>query len=103
METKRIKLSGLMLAVCLAVTLAAPSLAQAGRGHHRHHHHHDHGHHRHHQHFIGGGDNYGYSQPRGYYPPAQYNYNYYPAPVYVVPPQMMMGINTGNMDFMIRF
>lgn len=101
METRKIKLSSLMLAVCLAVTLATPSLAQAGRGHHRHHHHHhDHGHHRH-QHFIGGGYNYGYSQPRGYYPPAQYNY--YPAPVYVVPPQMMMGIGTGNMDFMIRF
>lgn len=102
METRKIKLSGLILALCLAVTLAAPSLAQAGRGHHRHHHHHDHGHHRH-QHFIGGGYNYGYSQPRGYYPPAQYHYTYYPAPVYVVPPQMMMGIGTGSMDFMIRF
>lgn len=99
------KLTGLVLITLLTIILTAPSLAHAGRGHH-HRHHHGHHHHKHHSHFNG----YVYSQPRGYYQPYypqpqyNYNYNYYPpAPVYAVPPQMMMGINTGNVDFMLRF
>jgi hypothetical protein len=99
------KLTGLVLITLLTIILTAPSLAHADRGHHRGHHH-GHHHHKHHSHFNG----YVYSQPRGYYQPYypqpqyNYNYNYYPpAPVYAVPPQMMMGINTGNVDFMLRF
>lgn len=105
MSTTTKKLTGLAVIALLSVNLAAPSLAHADRGHH-HRHHHGHHHHKHHNHFNG----YVYSQPRGYYQPyypqPQYNYNYSyypPAPVYAVPPQMMMGINTGNMDFMLRF
>lgn len=109
MSTQTKKLAGLVLITSLTIGLAIPSLAQAGRGHHGHGHrghHHGHHHHKHHSHFNG----YVYSQPRGYYQPyypqPQYNYNYSyypPAPVYAVPPQMMMGINTGNVDFMLRF
>lgn len=98
MDTKMTKLTGLALAALLAIALAAPSLAEAGRGHHRHGHHHSHHDHRHHHH---GGYNYIYSQPYGYYRPAYPQY--YPAPVYAVPPHMMMGINTGHASFMIRF
>jgi hypothetical protein len=105
MKTRKSMLTGLLLALLLAFTLAAPTLAQAGRGHHGHHNHH-HGHHHGHHH-LGGGHSYIYSQPHGYYrpyyPQPQYNYNYYPAPVYGLPPQMMMGIGTGNTSFMIRF
>jgi hypothetical protein len=102
MKTRKTMLTG--LALLLAFILAAPALVQAGRGHHGHHHH-GHGHHHgHHHHHLGGGY---YAQPRGYYrpyyPQPQYNYNYYPAPVYGFPPQMMMGIGTGNTSFMIRF
>lgn len=111
METKKTILIGLLSTLLLAFVLAAPTLAQAGRGHHGHgHHHNHHGHHHghhHKHHYIGGGYNYIYSQPRGYYrpyyPQPQYNYNYYPAPVYGIPPQMMMGISTGDASFMLRF
>lgn len=100
METRKTTLISLLLIILMAFALTAPTSAQADRGHgHRHHHH---GHHHHHH--YSGGYNYIYSQPRGYYrpyyPQPQY---YYPAPVYAPPPQMMMGINTGNVDFMIRF
>ncbi|QOJ23997.1 MAG: hypothetical protein HRU78_10355 [Gammaproteobacteria bacterium] len=105
MSTTTKKLTSLAAIALLSVNLAAPSLAHADRGHH-HRHHHGHHHHKHHSHFNG----YVYSQPRGYYQPYypqpqySYNYSYYPpAPVYAVPPQMMMGINTGNVDFMLRF
>ena len=107
MKTKKTMLTNLFVIVLLAFTLAAPTLAQAGRGHHRghghhghHHHHHQHSHHQHHL----GGYNMIYSQPRVYYNRPYYPQprNYYPAPVYY-PPNGVMGIGTGNMDFMIRF
>ncbi|MBS0422854.1 MAG: hypothetical protein JSR71_00105 [Proteobacteria bacterium] len=104
MSTQTKKLTGLVLITLLAINMAAPSLARADRGHHHRHHHHNHS------------NGYVYSQqPRyyqPYYPQPQYSYNYYPAPVYApapvyvpapLPPQMIMGINTGNMDFMLRF
>lgn len=109
MKTKKTMLPSLLIMGLLAFTLAAPTLAQAGRGHHGHghgHDHHRHGHHhqKHHNHFKG--YNYIYSQPRGYnrpyYPQPRYNY-YYPAPVYGAPPHGMMGIDTGNASFMLRF
>lgn len=97
------KMTNFLSIVLLAICLATPSLAQAGRGHRGHGHDRHHGHHhlKHHNHFNG----YGYSQPRGYYRPyyPQPQYNHYPAPVYVPPPQMMMGIGGGHMDFMLRF
>ncbi|MBX3616930.1 hypothetical protein [Nitrosomonas sp.] len=109
MNTRTSKLTSLLLTLCLALILATPSLAEAGRGHRGHGHHHGHHHHKHHHGGYGGGYGYVYSQPPGYYQPyypqPRYNYynNYYPAPIYTLPPQMMMGIGTGNMDFMIRF
>lgn len=108
MDIKIKKWIGLILTSLLMVYLAVPSLAQAGRGGHHDHHYDRHGHHDHHRHsnrYL-----HIYSQPPVYYqqryPQAQYNYNYNyypPAPVYVVPPRVNMGINTGNMDFMLRF
>ena len=98
METNKTMLPSLLIMVLLAFTLAAPTLAQAGRGHHGHGH-------NHHNHF----NEYNYSQPRGYnrphYPQSRHNYNYnhYPAPVYGPPPTRMMGIDTGNTSFMLRF
>ena len=100
---KKTMLASLLIMVLLAFTLAAPTLAQAGRGHHGHHRH-GHHHQKHHNHLNG--YNYIYSQPRGYnrpyYPQPRYNY-YYPAPVYGAPPHGMMGIDTGNASFMLRF
>jgi len=106
MEPKKTMLPSLLILVLLAFTLAAPALAQADRGHHGHQRH-GHHHHKHHNHFNG--YNFIYSQPRGYnrpyYPQPRYNYNYnyYPAPVYGPLPNMMMGIDTGNTSFMLRF
>jgi len=78
----------------IGLTLALPTLAEAGRGHrhHGHGHHHGHSHHHHHnhshQHHLGG-YNIIYNQPRGYYNQPYYpqpRYNYYPpAPVYGYP------------------
>ncbi|SFU32150.1 hypothetical protein SAMN05216339_101334 [Nitrosomonas eutropha] len=119
MNVKTKKLIGLALTTLLTVSLAVPSLVHADRGHRGHHHHdhhdhhdrhrhHHHNHHDHHRH--SGGQVHIYSQPpvyyQQYYPQPQYNYNnnyYPPAPVYVVPPRVNMGINTGNVDFMLRF
>lgn len=96
MDTRTKKLTSMFLIVLLALTLTAPTLAEAGRKHHHHGHHHHHHHH--------GGYSYIYSQPPGYYrpyyPQPQY---YYPAPVYAVPPQVIMGVDTGHASFMIRF
>ncbi|PSJ18898.1 hypothetical protein [Nitrosomonas supralitoralis] len=111
MNTQPTKLIRLLLSLVLAISLVTPSLANAGKGHHHkhhngHHHKHHHGHHHYNNH---GGYGYIYSQPRGYYQPYYpqpryiYNYNNYPAPVYIPPPQTVMGIGTGNVDFMIRF
>lgn len=108
MKTKKTMLTNLFVIVLLAFTLAAPTLAQAGRGHHRghgHHHQHSHHQHSHHQHHLGG-YNMIYSQPRGYYNQAYYpqpRYNYYATPAYGYPPSVMMGINTGNASFMLRY
>ena len=94
MKTKKTMLTSLFVMVLLAFTLATPTLAQAGRGHHRghgHHGHHQHHHkHSHHQHHLGG-YNMIYSQPRvyynrPYYPQPRYNYN--SAPVYGYPPSV---------------
>jgi len=112
MDIKTKKWIGLASTVFLTISLATPSLVQADKGHHGHHgHHHEHhNHHSHHDHRHS--DRYVriYSQPPVYYqqhypqPQHNYNYNYYPpAPVYVVPPQVNMGINTRNIDFMLRF
>lgn len=112
MNAKIKQLIGLSFTILLTASLAAPSLVHADRGHRghdhghdRHHHHHDHhNHHDHHRH--SNGHVHIYNQPpvyyQQYYPQPQYNY-YSPAPVYVVPPRVNMGINTGNMDFMLRF
>lgn len=107
MKTKKTMLPSLLIIVLLAITLAAPPLAQAGRGHHGHGHgHHRHGLHHQKNHNHLNGYNYIYSQPRGYnrpyYPQPRYNY-YYPAPVYGTPSHGMMGIDTGNASFMLRF
>lgn len=110
MRTRKTMLASCLFMMLLGLTLTVPTLAQAGRGHHHHHghghhhhHHHDHGHHHHHL----GGYNFVYTQPRVYYSQPYYpqpRYSYYPAvPVYSYPPNVMMGIGTGNMDFMIRF
>lgn len=119
MNTTTRNLTGLALITFLAVNLAVPSLAQAGRGGHdhdhghRHHHHHDH--HDHHRHSRGYVQIYNqspaYIQPQyGYYQPAPV-YVAPPPPVYIAPapvymappPRVMMGINTGNVDFMLRY
>lgn len=105
MDIKIKKWIGLILTSLLMANLAVPSLAQAGRGGHHYDRHGHHDHHRHSNRYL-----HIYSQPPVYYqqryPQVQYNYNYNyypPAPVYVVPPRVNMGINTGNMDFMLRF
>ncbi|MBA3756608.1 MAG: hypothetical protein H0X02_10430 [Nitrosomonas sp.] len=110
MKTKKTMLTNLFVIVLLAFTLAAPTLAQAGRGHHRGHGHHGHHHHHHHQHSHHqhhlGGYNYVYSQPSGYYNQTYYpqpRYNYYATPAYGYPPSVVMGINTGNASFMLRY
>lgn len=108
METKKTIWTGLLTTLLLAFVLTVPTLAQASRGHHGHHRHghHHHGHHQQHHH-MGGGYNYIYSQPRAYYRPYYPQPRYYPAPVYGpvygIPPQMMMGISTGDASFMLRF
>lgn len=121
MSIKTKSLTGLALVTLLAVNLMTPSLVHAGKGagkghhHHRHYqhqyqhqHHHYYGRHDHRRHSGGHVHIYNQVPPayyRQYYPQPQ-QYGYYPpvpAPVYVVPPQMMMGINTGKVDFMLRF
>lgn len=107
MRTKKAILIGFLLMMLVGLILVVPTSAQAGRGHgHGHHRHGGHGHH-HHYHHHPGGYNFVYTQPRVYYNQPYYpqpRYNYYPAvPVYGYPPNVMMGIGTGNMDFMIRF
>ena len=105
MDIRTSKLTNLFLMVFLALVLIATTLAEAGRGHRGHGHHHGH-HHKHHHHE---GYRFAYSDTRcyyqPYYPQARYDYynHYYPVPVYVPPPQLMMGIGSRNMDFMIRF
>ena len=91
MDTRTKKLTSMFLIVLLALTLTAPSLAEAGRKHHHQGHHHH------------GGYSYIYSQPPGYYRPYPQPQYYYPAPVYAVPPQVIMGVDTGHASFMIRF
>ncbi|HRB97336.1 MAG TPA: hypothetical protein PKY67_06455 [Nitrosomonas sp.] len=111
MKPKENKLVSLLLTAALGLTLTVPTLAQAGGGHHRHgHHHHDHGHHHHHRHSHQphmGGYNIIYNQPRAYYNQAYYpqpSYNYYPpVPVYAYPPSVMLGIDTGDASFMLRY
>ena len=112
MKTTRTMLTSLLGMMLLVFALATPPVAQAGRGHHGHghgHHHHGHHHHgqRHHHDHNLGGYHFIYSQPRVYYSQPYFpqpRYNYYPSvPVYGYPPNVMMGIGTGNMDFMIRF
>ncbi len=113
MNIKTGNLTGLALGTLLAVSLAVPSVVYAGGGHRGHHDHHDHhDHHRHHDHYDNywrsGGQVRIYSQPpvyyqQQYYPQPQYNY-YPPAPVYVVPPpRVSVGVNTPNVDFMLRY
>ena len=108
MKPKENKLASLLLITALGLTLTVPTLAQAGGGHHRHGHHHGHHHHhrRPHQPHMGG-YNIIYNQPRAYYNQAYYpqpSYNYYPpAPVYAYPPSVMLGIDTGNASFMLRY
>lgn len=123
MDIKTKNLTGLALITLLAASLAVPSVAQAGGGRHGHHDRHDHhdrhGHHDHHNrhhhhdhHRHSGGQVHIYSQPpvyyqqqyypQQYYPQPQYNY-YPPAPVYITPPRVSMGINAGNVDFMLRY
>lgn len=111
MNIKIKNLTGLALITLLTVNLMAPSLVYAGKGanrgyagHGQHHRYYD----RHHDHRRHSGRhmriyNRAPAYYQQYYPqPQQYGY-YPPAPVYVVPPQIMMGINTGRMDFMLRF
>ncbi len=104
MKTKKTILISLLIIAVLGLMLSLPSLAEAGRGHHGHGHHHHH--HNHHQHYSGG-YNVIYSQPRVYYNQSYYpqpRYNYYPpAPVYSYPPNVMLGIDTGNASFMLRY
>jgi len=111
-QTKTRNLTGLILTGLLTASLTMSSIAHADRGHrhHRHHDHHRHHHHdRHDHHRHSGGHVHIYNQAPAYYRqnyPQPQQYGYYPpvpAPVYVVPPQMMMGINTGRVDFMLRF
>jgi len=111
MSTKIKNLTGLALITLLTVNLMTPSLVHAGKGASRGHHGHQHRHYDRHDHRRhSGGHIHIYNQAppayyRQYYPQPR-QYGYYPpvpAPVYVVPPQRMMGINTGRVDFMLRF
>lgn len=110
MKTTKTISASLLLVMVLVLILALPVLAEAGRGHHRHGHGHSHHHeHSHYQHYLGGYPMI-YSQSRRYYnrsyypqPRYNYNYSYYPAPAYSYPPNVMMGIDTGNASFMIRY
>lgn len=95
-----------VLLFLMACTLMPPTLVEAGRGHHGHHRgHHHHGHHHHHHHHAGGYGYYAYSQPPQVYigQPYYTQPRYYPAPVYSYPPNMFLGIDTGNASFMLRY
>lgn len=102
MKTTKITSARVFATLLLAFVLAAPTLVQAGRGHHHHGHQghrHHHGHN--HNHHLNGYMMYNQPQPRiqyrSYYP--QPSYNYYPAPVYIQP--SMLG--TGGTTFVIGF
>ena len=109
MKTTKTTFARVFATLLLAFVLAAPTLAQAGRGHHHHGHHEHHQGHRHHSHHHGHHHSHHlngymmYNQPRiqyrSYYP--QPSYNYYPAPIYIQP--SMLGISTGCATFMIGF
>jgi len=92
MKTTKTMFARFFAVSLIALTLATPTLVQAGRGHHHGHHHG----HRHHNHHLNGYMM--YNQPRiqyrSYYP--QPSYNYYPAPVYVQPSMIGGGINYGG-------
>ncbi|BBL34032.1 hypothetical protein Nstercoris_00261 [Nitrosomonas stercoris] len=109
MNIKIKKQIALALSLLLAVGLAMPSVAHAGKrySHHQHYkqpkrHVNQHRHH-HVKKYVPVPV---YRQPsiyyQQYYPQPQYNY-YSPAPVYVVPPQVNMGIHSGNVDLRLRF
>ncbi len=75
------------------------------------HHKRKHGHKHSHRHNYGG-YNRGYNQPPRYfdnYPQplhnhrSSYNRVTYPAPVYGYPPNVTLGVNTGNASFMLRY
>ena len=105
MKTTKTKFVCVFATLLLAFVLAAPTLAQAGRGHHHHGHHEHHQGHRHHGHHHSHHLNgyMMYNQPRiqyrSYYP--QPSYNYYPVPIYIQP--SMLGISAGGATFMIGF
>lgn len=115
MKTATKTLTSIPAALLLAITLATPTLTEAGRGHHghRHSHHHHHDHHRHHGHHHHrhhmDGYNGMYYQPRGYsrsyYSTPRNSLNYYSLPAYPVygAPNVMMGIDTGSAGFMLRY
>ena len=108
MKIMRVNLFFLML---IGLTLGMTTLAKAGGGHHHHHYHYDHYY-----------DDYviTYSQPHNYYGRPYYpqpQLSYYPAPVPVpvpapvpvyapvvaYPPNVILGIDTGNTSFMLSY
>ncbi|SEM96754.1 hypothetical protein [Nitrosomonas marina] len=96
-----------------------------GHGHsHKHHRHYKKRHYKRHHYnrhnpYYGGGYNRIYSPPQQYYNRPYYNRPYYntrpgynygsnvisypPAAGYAYPPQVMLGVNTGNASFMLRY
>ncbi|MDP1559380.1 MAG: hypothetical protein Q8K59_11175 [Nitrosomonas sp.] len=120
--------TNLLSVMLLGFILAMPTVAMAGRDHHRQGHHYGHSSHydrpgrgynqshykqhkhsRRHNHIV---YNQVYIQPRGYYnrqysqPGYDYvpGYNhYYPNQPYGYPPNVGLDINTGNTRFMLRY
>jgi hypothetical protein len=118
MNTKIKKQVTLALGWLLVTGLAMPAVAHTGKSHSHHKHYeqsrrhfnqhkhkHKHKHNKHSHRYVNKHVP-AYRQPsvyyQQYYPQPQYNY-YSPAPVYVVPPQVNMGVRAGDMDFRLRF
>jgi len=129
MRTKKMPSTNLLLVIFLGLILGAPALVQAsddhyhnGKSHHYDPHnyaspqcHHYKKYRNKHRHGYGNlyQDNYdrynrGYMQPRRHYNNyVQPGYGYspitYATPVYIYPPNVTLGINSGNTRFMLRY
>lgn len=120
MKTKKITLANLLLIMLFGLILGIPSVVLAGKDHHqyghsKHYDRHDHAYsqhhyykkHRHNKHKHArkhshrhnyGGYNPNYNQPRYNNSPIAY-----PTPAYGYPANLVLGIDTGNTSFMLRY
>jgi len=120
MKTKKIMLANLLLMMVLGLALGMPSMALAGKDHHRyeqsmHYDRHDHAYSQHRYLKKHRRNKHKYTHKHSHrHNNARYNHNYgqprynnspivYPVPTYGYPANLVLGIDTGNASFMLRY